>query len=218
MRWVRAALLLASVAGIRVAAAQNAPAAAQPSAQEIMAKVAVNQDLAVAERAHYVYVQHAKTVSRRGGTMLCQEITDYRMTPAADGTHQDLLKVDGQMRLKHRTVNYTTLLPQDEDHKNAGKRANEADKSAKPDAAVSKDAEPAHAGKGTGSAGDSNSDDSDDIVIKIGDDESLDRELVENIRHGLMNDKSRDGIDAHLFPLTSKDQALTTFSLPAGNG
>lgn len=211
MTWVRAALPLVAIAGFRVAAAQSAPAATQPSAQDIMAKVAVNQDLAVAERAHYVYVQHAKTVSRRGSRVLCQEITDYRVTPAADGTHQDLLKVDGQMWWKHRTVNYTTLLPDDDDHEKPGRKGNKTAKSERPASPPSNSAEPEHAGKGTGSGGEAKSDDGDDIVINIGDDESLDRELVENIRHSLMNDKSRDGIDAHLFPLTSKDQADYVF-------
>ena len=46
-----------------------------------MNRVAVNQDTAEAERAHYVYVQHAKMTSRRGKTVMCEEITDYRFTP-----------------------------------------------------------------------------------------------------------------------------------------
>ena len=50
-----------------------------------MARVAENQDRAEAERAHYVYVQHAKMVSRHGKTVKCEEITDYRMTPMFDG-------------------------------------------------------------------------------------------------------------------------------------
>ena len=68
------------VAASLIARGQGVPAPPQ-SAETIMAKVAANQDLAVAERAHYVYIQHAKTVSRRSGTVMCEEVTDYRVTP-----------------------------------------------------------------------------------------------------------------------------------------
>ncbi|MFZ0393153.1 MAG: hypothetical protein WCF17_20440 [Terracidiphilus sp.] len=55
MKWIPAAVLLVLLAGARSGLAQSAPS---PTAEAIMARVAANQDRAVAERAHYVYVQH----------------------------------------------------------------------------------------------------------------------------------------------------------------
>src|SRR5215472_6798708 len=86
-----------------------------PSAESVMARVGANQDRAEAERAHYVYVQHAKMVSRRGGEVQCEEITDYRFTPSSEGTREDLLKVDGRYLKNRQYVTYTKLLPRDED-------------------------------------------------------------------------------------------------------
>ena len=52
-----------------------------------------------------------------------------------------------------------------------------------------------------------------DPVFDPNSDETLDRDLVENLRWNLIHDKSKDGINAHLFPLTSKDQADYTFRM-----
>jgi len=60
-----------------------------------MARVATNQDQAEAERGRYVYLQHAKMVSRHGGTVMCEEITDYRMTPSSEGSHEELVHNGG---------------------------------------------------------------------------------------------------------------------------
>src|ERR1700683_1805177 len=68
-----------------------------PSAGEIMTKVAANQDQSQADRTHYVYVQNAQMVSRRGKTVVCDEITDYRVTPSAKNSRQQLLKLDGRL-------------------------------------------------------------------------------------------------------------------------
>jgi hypothetical protein len=43
--------------------------------------------------------------------------------------------------------------------------------------------------------------------------EDIDRDLVENMRRDLTNDKTKDGIASRLFPLTTKDQAGYTFQL-----
>ena len=80
-----------------------------------MARVAANQDKAQAERSHYVYVQHAKMASRRGKTVMCEEITDYRFTPSNDGTDQQLLKVDGRFLRDKNYITYNALLPRGED-------------------------------------------------------------------------------------------------------
>jgi len=169
-----------------------------------MARVAANQDASEAERTHYVYVQHARMSSRKGKTVLCEEITDYRFTPAADGTHEQLLKVDGRMFKNKKYVTYDKLLPSDEEKR----RAAEADQkqTTDPKAADSKTGAKPKAGKK-----DKNKD--KDPAFDPESDETLDRDLVENIRKNLIHDKSKDGINAHLFPLTSKSQADYVFRM-----
>jgi hypothetical protein len=55
----------------------------------------------------------------------------------------------------------------------------------------------------------------DDVNIDIGDD-TMDRDLVENMRKNLTDARaSKDGISANLFPLTSKEQADYKFTLLA---
>ena len=164
-----------------------------PSPESIMARVAINQDRAEVERAQYVYVQHAKMTSRRGETVMCEEITDYRFAPSAGDTHEQLLKVDGRFLKDRDYITYTALLPRDEDKpkdpdkdKTANRDNNKKDKKEK------KDKDPTF---------DPNSD------------ETIDRDIVENIRWNLIHDKSKDSINAHLFPLTSKDQANYTFRM-----
>jgi hypothetical protein len=82
-----------------------------PTAEDIMARVAANQDQSEAERNHYVYVQHARVVSRKGKTVMCEEVTDFRVTPSGSGSHQELLKLKGRLLRKHKYVTYTTLPP-----------------------------------------------------------------------------------------------------------
>jgi len=145
-----------------------------PAAEAVMARVATNQDQAEAERGHYVYVQHAKMVSRRGNHVMCEEITDYRITPSSDGSHAELLKLDGRQLEDHKYFAYSALPPDE----TAPKKE----------------------------------EDNDSISVTIKDD-SLDRDLVENMRSNRIHDKSKDGISAHLFPLTSKDQADYVFHM-----
>lgn len=75
-----------------------------------MERVAVNQDRAESERNHYVYVQHARVVSRKGKTIMCEEITDSRVTPSSSSSHIELLKLDGRVLKKGQYVTYTTPL------------------------------------------------------------------------------------------------------------
>jgi len=166
-----------------------------------MNRVAVNQDTAQAERAHYVYVQHAKMTSRRGKTVMCEEITDYRFTPSIDGTDEQLLKVDGRFLKNKKIINYTKLLPRDEDKpRDSAKDADKNQPEKKPDKANDKD-------KKRDKAKDK------DPVFDPDSDETIDRDLVENMRWNLIHDKSKDGIAQHLFPLTTKDQANYVFRM-----
>jgi len=152
-----------------------------------MARVGENQDRAEAERAHYVYVQHAKMVSRRGETVMCEEITDYRMTPSSDGLQEQLLKLDGRQLTKHQYLTYHALPPEPAKVEAAPKEPEKTD-SQKED------------------------DHSDTIRIDISED-SMDRDIVENMRWNLIHDKSKDGISVNLFPLTSKEQADYAFRM-----
>ncbi len=78
-----------------------------------MARVAGNQDRSEAERAHYVYVQHADVSSRKGKTVMCQEVTESRVTPTSTGWHAELLTLKGRLLVKHKYVTYTALRPAD---------------------------------------------------------------------------------------------------------
>ena len=182
-----------------------------PSADAIMARVAANQDRAEAERAHYVYVQHAKMVSRHGGTVKCEEITDYRMTPSSDGSQEQLLNLAGRQLTNHKYLTYHALSPEQIAAEDAEKASREKEKQKKD--AEKKD--PGKEGEEKKDADKKDADKKDDdneqtIRVDIKDD-SIDRDIVENIRWNLIHDKSKDGISAHLFPLTSKDQADYAF-------
>jgi hypothetical protein len=147
-----------------------------PTAEAIMARVSANQDRSEAERDRYVYVQHARVVSRKSKTVMCEEVTDSRVTPSAAGSHQELLKLDGRLLKKHKYVTYTSLPPP----KDVGKTK------------VDNDGE--------------------SLSIEIGGG-NADRDMVEHMRSNLTNDKSKDGIGEHLFPLTSKSQSDYRFQL-----
>ena len=199
MHGLRPGLISASLLSSCLCLAQSKSSTPEqlPSADSVMNRVAVNQDAAEAERAHYVYVQHAKMTSRHGKTIMCEEITDYRVTPSTDSTHEQLLKVDGRFLKNQKYRTYSTLLPRDEDKpKDAGK---DLDKSEQKDKDKSEQKE--KKGKDL------------DPVFDPNSDETLDRDLVENMRWNLIHDKSKDGVNAHLFPLTSKDQINYSFRM-----
>src|SRR4051794_17340500 len=106
MRWgvIVGAILVCSCAWL---SAKERPRTEDlPGAESVMARVGENQDKAEAERAHYVYVQHGKMVSRRGKTVMCEEITDYRMTPSSDGSQEQLLKLEGRQLSNHKYLAY----------------------------------------------------------------------------------------------------------------
>ena len=154
-----------------------------------MARVAANQDSAEAARRHYVYIQHAKVVSRKGHTVMCEETTDSRITPTETASTAELLKLDGRLLKKGKYITYTSL-PKSNDH------------------GADHDKPPAENPSQT---------DNDSININL-DEDDTDRDLVENTRANLTRyDKSKDGIDTRLFPLTSKAQADYDFRLVGPN-
>jgi hypothetical protein len=160
-------LLPLQLLSVRVLFAQQ-PSAPAETADAIMARVAANHDRAEAERGRFVYVQHATVTSHKGKQVMCEERTDSRITPTAEGSTQQLLKVDGKLFVKHRFVPYDHL-PDSKDQKGS---TVESDR------------------KG--------------LNVTVDDDDTMDRDLVENMRQNLVNNKSRDGISDKLFPLSAK--------------
>jgi hypothetical protein len=149
-----------------LAAEQSAPL----TAVQIMERVAANQDRTEAARTRYVYQQHIKIASRKpGGRLMCEEVTDSRVSPQTDSSHQQFLKLDGRVWRKGRYIQYSEL-PKEE-------------------------------------KGDS------DVNVGIDDNGVMDRDLVENLRKNLADDKSKDGLGRGLFPLTSKQQSQYLFKL-----
>jgi hypothetical protein len=129
------------------------------SAEQIMQRVAVNQDKADELRRQYVYKQHIHVVSRKTNSKVMREETaDYDVFPGTQGTSKKLIRLNGKFWNKKEYQTYT--------------------------------AEPAP------------------------DDDSLDGDLVTDFRNDLADEKkSKDGLAAHLFPLTSKQQEKYTFKL-----
>jgi len=87
-----------------------------------MSRVAANQDRSEAARAHYVYIQHAHTLSRKGKTTHCEEVTDFRITPTDTGSEQKLLSLDGRVLYKGKYLHYTQLQSQQAKQKQNGPR------------------------------------------------------------------------------------------------
>lgn len=149
-------------------------ACGQPlTAAQIMAHVAKLQDEAQAERTHYVYEQHVKMISRRGHTIHCEEITDFRIVPSGKSSQEHLLRLRGRYLSRHHGY---------------------LDYSAHPPTQGKVEDDPGAA------------------AIPITDDK-LEIGLLEGMRSSLLGSKSKDGIDARLFPLTSKGQAGYSFRL-----
>jgi hypothetical protein len=150
LRWI---LLLALVPCPAISAGQS-----PPSADEIMNRVAANQDRAVKQRAEYIYRQHIRVISRKtNGRLMRDETTDYLVTPMPDGTKKELKQVVGRAWVKDHYVEF--------------------------------DKEPGPNPDG------------------------LDGDLAEDLRDGLANEHSKDGLARDLFPLTSDQQQNYRFEL-----
>jgi hypothetical protein len=68
-----------------------------PSVQEIMARVAANQDRSQQARAEYIYQQRIRVAAHRtNGKLVREETTDYLVTPTPDGTKKELKHLDGR--------------------------------------------------------------------------------------------------------------------------
>src|SRR5690349_10128230 len=133
-------------------------AQAQLTADEIMARVASNQDRAENLRKQYVYKQHIHVVSwKTNGKLMQEENADYNVFPGEEGSSKKLSQLRGKYWHKDHYVDY------------------------------SGEAEP--------------------------DSDSLDSDLVSDLRNDLADEKrSKDGLAANLFPLTSKEQKQYQFN------
>ena len=162
-----------------------------------MARVAENQDRTEAERARYVYVQHARVQSRKGKTVLCEEVTETRITPAPRGQRRSLLMLDGHVRDHGRTIHYTALPPSQmvsthteekpAEDRDQDSHVTEGDKETVFDV------------------------DAHNAPVQVSD---TDIDLVESMRRTFTSDKeSKDGVNAGLFPLTSNQQKDLQFEL-----
>jgi len=86
-----------------------------PSVDEIMARVAANQDRAEQARAEYVYQQriHVATL-RTNGKLAREETADYLVTPTPDGTKKELKHIEGRYWHKGKYLTFQgEPVPQD---------------------------------------------------------------------------------------------------------
>jgi hypothetical protein len=82
--------------------------AQQPlTADEIMARVAANQDKAVELRAHYVYKQHTHTASlKTNGKLMREETDDYDVFPTPKGVDRKLVTLTGRYWHKGKYIDF----------------------------------------------------------------------------------------------------------------
>ena len=116
--------------------------------------------------------------------------------------------MDGRTRDKHGFVRYSALLPDDDqpaDKATAGPSQPVGGQSATAQAQPPGKTAASDATDQPGGSGET-------VSVEIGGG-SADRQMVEHMRKNLINDRSRDGIDTRLFPLTTKEQANYGFEL-----
>jgi len=135
----------------------SANAQDQLTADQIMERVAKNQDRAEELRKQYVYRQHIHVVSRKtSGKVMREENATYDVFPIEQGSGKKLSQLIGKYWSKGSYHDYR------------GERDDESD--------------------------------------------SMDRDLVSDLRDDLANERtSKDGLAADLFPLTSKEQKHCRF-------
>lgn len=88
------------------AAAESATPPGTPlTADQIMARVAANQDRADALRSEYIYHQRIRVLLQKAnGTRMRDVTSDYTVTPTPDGTKKELTHVEGYYRHKGRYI------------------------------------------------------------------------------------------------------------------
>ncbi len=77
------------------------------TADEIMAKVAANQDAAVAARSQFVYHQNVLVrMKRANGKLAREETRDYTVTPGAGGVKRELVAFSGSIGKGKDVISY----------------------------------------------------------------------------------------------------------------
>jgi hypothetical protein len=77
------------------------------TAEQIMARVAENQDRAEKLRAQYVYEQRIHIVSKKPhGHLEREETAEFHALPGADGTEKKLIKITGEYRAKGKYASF----------------------------------------------------------------------------------------------------------------
>jgi hypothetical protein len=90
-------------------------------AEDIMARVAANQDKAETLRKQYVYKQHIHIVIHKtNARLLREETTDYRVVPTPDGSNKELLLLKGRYLHKKQYLDFTGEPTPDADSLDAG--------------------------------------------------------------------------------------------------
>jgi hypothetical protein len=196
----------AVLAGCAFAAEPAAPVALtadQIMTRDIMAKVGSNQDRTEAARTRYIYQQHIRMVSRKpGGKVMCEEVTESRVSPQQKESQQQLLTLEGRYWQKGRYVHYTTLQEHETFESKDGESKDGAPKAGEPKGGDAKGGEPNN--------GDPNN---REVKTEKDDLDGMDIDLVENLRKNLADDKSKDGLGKGLFPLTTEQQSKYLFKL-----
>ena len=159
---VRPHIFLTAAFAMGVLLSADPPTNAGLTADEIMARVAVNQDLAERARTAFVYRQNVAIRLRDNhGKLVREEISDYQVTPHARHTRKELVHFSGHH------LDHGSMVSYDQSGQENDGFRNEADS-----------------------------------------------ELAHEMRDELTDDdKSKDGIDSGLFPLTAKEQRKYRFAL-----
>ncbi len=118
--WVSAAASAQAAKPVEATAA-SASSAETLTAQEIMARVAANQDRSEEARKQYVYRQHIHVITRKtNGKLMREETTDYHMVPEADKTQRKLEKITGKYWIKGKYEEFSGEPVPDSDSLDAG--------------------------------------------------------------------------------------------------
>jgi len=87
------------------------PADSLPTAETIMARVATPNKTGRKASATATSTCNTLVSSHAKATVMCEEVTDFRVTPTGAGTQQELLNLDGRLLRKHKYITYMALPP-----------------------------------------------------------------------------------------------------------
>ncbi len=157
-------------------------------ADDIMARVAANQDHSEALRKEYVYKQRIRIATHSKSRIVREETADYDVVPLPDGTQKQLKLLTGRYWNKGKYVDFQSKSVPEAGNAN-GERFPELWNQHADLIQNLRHYEPAP------------------------ETTSTDADLIHNLRNYLSNDKSKDGFARDLFPLTSEEQKDYEFKL-----